>query len=299
MKACTVLPVVLILVIVLSGECAATAGEAPDPAGKEYLGQSVPGRVPEVFAPGVISDAGYRLHGPVAISPDGRQVCWSVIPPAVMYTSLKDGVWSKPEPMPIPGRGIQAPAFSKDGSRLYYQAVMEDSLGSVDIWWVERTAEGWGEPVNAGPSVNTGALESQPCPTSDGTLYYTGTIEDVGFNRGIYRSRPAGGGYGPAEPLGSGINTEYIDYCPWIAPDESYLIFASSRPRTEEPLYLHISFLKPDGTWSTPQNIHAAIGFEEPARFPSVSSDGRFLFFVSGSRVYWVDIAGVLELKPE
>ncbi len=263
-----------------------------------YLGQSTPGRAPEIFAPGVISDAGYQLHGQVVFSPDQREICWSVIPPAVMSMSLVDSTWSDPAPMPLMGTGVQAPAFSADGIRLYYQCIMEGGKGGVDIWWTERAAVGKGPPVNLGPALNSDKLESQPSVTSDGTLYFTGTLEGVGLDRGIYRSRIVDGEYSAPELLGGGINTEYIDYCPWIAPDESYLLFASSRQRTDQELYLHVSFRQPDGSWSEPANIHSVLGFERPARFPSVSPDGRFLFFLSGERVYWVDITGVMELRP-
>jgi hypothetical protein len=38
------------------------------------------------------------------------------------------------------------------------------------------------------------------------------------------------GGYGPADNLGPPINTASGDDLPYVAPDESYLIFASHRP---------------------------------------------------------------------
>lgn len=263
-----------------------------------YLGQSPPGMVPEVFAPGVISGAGYRLHGSIVFSPDLRMVGWPVVPPAVMSVSFVDGAWSEAVPIELEGRGVQAPAFSADGARLYYQADIEGGGGGLDIWWVERMEDGWGAPVAVGLAVNTDKLESQPSLTADGTLYFTGSLEGAGLNRGIYRSLLVDGEYAPPDLLGGGINSECIDYCPWIAADESYLLFASSRPEELERLHLHVSFRQENGSWSEPQNIHAAMGFEDDARFPSVSPDGRFLFFVSGDSAYWVDIAPVMGLRP-
>ena len=243
----------------------------------EHLGLRSPGHVPEVFAPGIISGAGYGLHGSVVFSPDMRMILWAVLPPAVMSVSVGDGEWSDPEPMGLEGRGVLAPAFSPDGTRLYYQ----------DIWWVRKEEDGWGTPVSAGPAVNTDRLESQPSLAADGTLYFTGTLEGAGLNRGIFRSGLVDGEYGPPELLGSGINSQYIDYCPWIAADESFLLFASSRPEAEEHMFLHVSFRQEDGSWSRPENIHSALGFQEEARFPSVSPDGRFLFFVAGDSAYY------------
>lgn len=262
-----------------------------------YLRQNPPGRVPEIFAAGLISDADYEIHGPLVINPNQREICWAVLPPSILSMSLVDTTWGGATTMPLKGRAVQSPAFSADGMRLYYQCVLEGGHGGVDVWWVDRTAGGWGNPVNAGSGLNSEMLESQPSVTTDGTLYFTGTLKGVGFERGIYRSRLVDGEYQTPELLGDDINTEYIDYCPWVARDESYLLFASSRPVTEEILHLHVSFRRPDGGWSEPVNIHPVLGFEASARFPSVSPDGRFLFFLSEGRVYWVNITPVLELK--
>lgn len=269
------------------------------PAGREgpfYLGENPPGRIPKVFAPGVISDAGFRLHGALVVSPDLRRICWSVVPPAVLSIVLTENGWTDPVPLPLEGRGVQAPAFSNDGRRLYYQGVLEQGKGGIDIWWKRRVGNGWDAPVNAGPELNSEKLESQPSVAADGTLYFTGTLEGSGLDRGIYRSRLVAGAYAEPELLGDGINSPYIDYCPWIASDESCLFFASSRPRHEEVLYLHVSFLRIDGSWTEPVNVHPVLDFDRPARFPSLSPDGRFLFFLSEGKIYWVESAAVLEL---
>lgn len=292
------IPVAVAVVCGVSVPAAAEVSREEAPRPSPYLGQDLPGEVPEVFAPGVVSGAGPRLHGPVVVSPDGSEICWSVAPPAVMHVSLIGEVWSEPAAMPLDGRAVQAPAYSADGTRLYYQCVRDDGEGSVDIWWLEREGGGWGEPVNAGSGVNSPVLESQPSVAVDGTLYFTGTLEGSGLDRGIYVSRIVDGVYAASELLGGGINTQYIDYCPWIAPDESYLLFASSRPALAETLHLYVSFRNADGSWSEPVNIHEAIGFEGEARFPSVSPDGRILFFVSGEDAYWVEMAEVMRLRP-
>jgi len=78
------------------------------------------------------------------------EACWSVIPPAVMSMSLVDSTWSDAAPMPLEGRGVHAPAFLADGTRLYYQCAMAGGFGSLDIWWKDRTIEGWSAPANIG-----------------------------------------------------------------------------------------------------------------------------------------------------
>ncbi len=96
-----------------------------------YLGEKPPGSIPTIFAPGLIPGAGYRLHGALVIRPDKREICWSVIPPAVVSMSLVDSTWSDSAPMPLEGSGVHAPVFLADGTRLYYQCVMEGGCGSL------------------------------------------------------------------------------------------------------------------------------------------------------------------------
>lgn len=274
------------------------AGGADAPLPWSYFGEAQPGRTPEVFAPELIPGAGLRLHGAPVVSPDLRRICWSVIPPAIMSSVWAEGAWSIPEPLPLPLAGVQAPAFSPDGRRLYFQGIDVEGAGGVDLWWVDLTSEAWSEPTSVGPAVNTPGLESQPSLAADGTLYYTGTLEGVGMNRGIYRALSTPDGFAPPELLGPQINTEFIDYCPSITPDGTCLLFASSRPSLEEEFRLFVAFAGPDGSWSEPVSLHEALGLAASARFPQVSPDGKYLFFVSEGRAYWVDFAVVPGLGP-
>lgn len=302
MRDHTTIGATFVLFAVVLGAAVTTplGGCATDgPPEHAYLGAAPPGRTPEVFAPGIVSEAGYRLHGAPAVSPDHTTICWPVIPPALMTTEFRDGAWSEPEAMTLDLAGAQAPCFSPDGSRLYLQGARADGYGSLDIWYLPREGGSWGEPVNVGPPVNTEAMQSQPSITAGQALYFTGTLEGVGFDRGIYRARPALEGHAEPELLEDGVNTEFIDYCPFVAPDESYLLFASSRPELKEELHLFVSFQGTDGTWSEPEDIHDAISFPSPARFPAVSPDGMYLFFLSGGEIYWVEFAPVLELEAD
>ena len=104
-----------------------------------------------------------------------------------------------------------------------------------------------------------------------------------------------------------GINSDHSDFCPCIAPDESFLIFASSRPGfgiTD----LFICFSKEDGTWTRPRNMGPEINTDAKEAFPFISFDGKYLFFMSTrvsrlnpskipdgpGNVYWVD-AGIIQ----
>jgi len=199
----------------------------------EYLGQTPPGDTPKVFAPDGLPGKD-RLHGFPTISPDGKEIYWPVIPPKIMFMKFENHSWTSPSEAPFSESNCQAPFFSSDGNRIYYQVSRKDGYGSLDIWYVERVRNGWSEPKNLGKPVNSEKLESQPTLTKDGTIYFTGELEGAMYNRGLYRSRYVNGKYLTPELLGDGINTKYLEIYPFIAPDESYLLFCSTRPSMDE-----------------------------------------------------------------
>ena len=81
---------------------------------------------------------------------------------------------------------------------------------------------------------------------------------------------------------------------PFIAPDESYLIFDAMPHGPEEGARLFISFRKEDGTWRKAINLSEIWESGDPEMAASVSPDGKYLFFAREGNIYWVD-AGVME----
>jgi hypothetical protein len=59
---------------------------------------------------------------------------------------------------------------------LYFASRMAGGAGGFDLWMAGATADGWGEPVNLGPEVNTAGDENQPFVTEDGgELWFSST----------------------------------------------------------------------------------------------------------------------------
>ena len=56
---------------------------------------------------------------------------------------------------------------------------------------------------------------------------------------------------------------------------------------------LFVSFRKDDGSWSERARLPIAWG-----RFPSVSPDGKYLFFMTREGIYWVSAEIVNDLNP-
>jgi hypothetical protein len=200
------------------------------------------------------------------------------------------------------------PFITYDGSRMFFTAIMPptDHPWQSDIYYVDRTATGWSAPHLLPPPVNTLASEWHASLTRQGVLYFC-SERDGGRLRGdIFRAVPENGEYRKVEKLPSPINTEYNDCDPLIAPDESFLIFHSNRPGGFGDHDLYISFRDGRGQWTAPKNMGPSINTLGWQMAPSLSPDGKYLFFTrrkafqtdEPSHILWVSIKIIDEFRP-
>jgi hypothetical protein len=68
---------------------------------------------------------------------------------------------------------------------------------------------------------------------------------------------------------------------PFIAPDESYILYGASGPDGDG---LYISFRSQEGLWMKAVNMSKNTDIPSDANCPSVTSDGKYLFFTSFQR---------------
>lgn len=251
----------------------------------EYLGQSPPGNTAELFAPGIVSTG--MDDRDIAISPDSKEIFYGVLENphyVIVWLKEENGQWLPHEIAPFSGLyNDYEPQFSPDGNRLYFCSERPLSGNGdpkdSDIWFVERIEGGWGEAKNMGAPVNTEKNEYYPSVTEKGTLYFTS------HDMNIFRSELKEGIYQKPEMLPDSINTRIGEYNAFIAPNESYLIFTSHgwgyRSGRGD---LFVSFRKEDNSWSRPRHLGPDINSSTADMCPTVSPDGKYLFF-SSSRV--------------
>ncbi|MBN2008780.1 PD40 domain-containing protein [candidate division KSB1 bacterium] len=255
----------------------------------DYFNQHLPGLTPEPFAADILTHPDYRIHGFPTWSPDGNEVYWSVVPPNIMFVKRINNKWSKPAIAAFSEGNIQASVFLPQSDKLFFQLSHPDGYGNVDIWYVQKNDTAWSHKRNMGHPPNSVNMESQPTFTKNGTIYFTGYCQDVAWNRGIFRSRCNDNTYDLPELLPTPINTTAIDYTSFIAPDESFLLFASTRLGVDEnDMRIYISFRQGDNSWSEPRNLNNIMAFDRPSRFPCLTPDGEFIVFQSEGAYYWV-----------
>ena len=266
----------------------------------DYLGQTPPGDTPVVFAPGIISR--YSLeHGPAVFSPDGNEVYWAWRDnPStichIWYMKRINNRWTKPESFAPFGDTVTHwdPFLSLDGKKLYFSA---KNNNKADIWFVEKQDKGWGKPQSISPVINNDVNDQcQAVLNRKGTVYYSGGC--------IIRSKFKKGNYLQPDTLPSSINMVRYDADPYIAPDDSYLLFASRRLNDQVDIYISFHDTLTD-TWSEPINAGEPINTYETDRFPAISPDGKYLFFTryngfgNDMDVFWVSAKIIDRLRKK
>jgi hypothetical protein len=114
------------------------------------------------------------------------------------------------------------------------------------------------------------------------------------------RDRFVDGAYQNPERLGHNINYLPLAAHPYVAPDESYLVYDAQPVEGNADLF---SFRDEDGGWSRSVPLGDRFNTEEGDLMSFVTYDGRYLFFsrlteTSGD-IYWVDAAVIQEYKEE
>lgn len=272
----------------------------------KYFGQKPPGMTPEIFTPGIISnDHSQDFAG--TFSPDGAEFFFTRRKTGPdqrnWYTKIKNGVWTEPQLAPFTYDAFEfEPHISPDGKKLFYgsRRPKPDSSelnNSSDIWFVEKTETGWSEPQYLTPVIND-VMPMYMSAALDGTLYYTNNSD-----RGICKSELVNDEYTAPERLPDEIN--YLPAAhPYIAPDESFLIF-DARPTNDvmDDPDIFISFHNPDGSWTKAVTIEDQVSSGNNELAASVSPDGKYLFFesnrIGSMNIYWVDakIIDILKAK--
>jgi ankyrin repeat protein len=284
----------------------------------KYLGQVLPKEKPEIFALGIVSSLEAE-HGSVTFTPDGKMMFWSSgfrkSPTEGVFkvysTKFEEDHWTAPQ-IAFFAKNLDyqddIPFVSPGGKRLFFMStrpLKEGGKGEKEnIWFTDKTAEGWSDPKPVSDAVNVMSMHFQFSVSGKGTLYF-GSREGSGFGgRDIYRAVFKNGNYLKPENLGEIINTRSEENAPFIAPDESYLIFsAEGRPDGLGMADLYISYRDNSGNWTKPVNMNKPINTGAPEGSPMVSPDGKYLFFNSGRNgnydIYWVDAKIIKDLKPE
>ena len=258
-----------------------------------YLGQKLPGLTPKVFAPGIVSTKGWEYG--VVFAPNMKEIYFirevdvetSPKQEFVVFES-KNNKWHERVISPRVG----TPTFSPDGKFMY--------MGRS---YKERTDSGWSESKRLGPEFEDIRI-MRVTASAKGTY-----VLDEAENNSVLRySRLVDGIRQAPKPLPKEINTGKYNAHPFIAPDESYLIWDGQRDSPVRNADIFISFRQNDGSWGEAIKMGDTINTEASEFAAQVTPDGKYLFFNRNmgphnsdvnTDTFWVDAQVIEDLRPK
>lgn len=265
-----------------------------------YLGQKPPGLAAEIFAPGLFPDDDFP-HGSPVFTPDGNEMFM----PGIKTMRNIGGRWTAPEAASFCGalRGVN-PTLSPDGRKLLFiSPYVGPERPVAGTYVVTRSGSGWGAPALIDPAVNGLPRDWDMSISSRGTLFFASSKEGGFGSSDLYGCELAGGTYSSPRNLGGGINTKHYESSVSIAPEEDFLVYASTGPASLGKDDLYVSLREPDGSWGKGVNLGPAVNSEGTETWPNVTTDGKYLFFIRASNgradIYWVSAKVIENLRPK
>ncbi|MBL7863629.1 MAG: OmpA family protein [Cyclobacteriaceae bacterium] len=269
-----------------------------------------------------ISDPSVIEYAPT-IQADGKTIIMERAEAGKKYalyeSHLQNNVWSKPVSLDKVNKFgdttdlVGGPSLSFDGNTMYFFRSV-GMIGDHEIFFSERTRDGWSEPRNVGSPINTqpvvdkdgisvGGYEGFPSVSADGsTLYFVRKNEEGPqdkllrkdkenlFCLCIYKAtKNKNGNWNKPEKLPWPINQE-CEKAPRIMADGRTLIFSSNRPGGKGGYDMYQSKLNDLDEWTTPVPLNF-VNTEKDDQLPCISAEGDLMYYTyNNADVYSVVI---------
>lgn len=247
---------------------------------------------PRVFRKGLVSRGPDSLDFNAAFSPDGAKFLFSRSQGGkyiIMESQFNEKEWTAPVISPLFDTVYSNtdPFFTADGSIYFISNRPQDAADSTDdydIYVMHKTAKSWKDPERM--EINSDSTEYYVSLSRSGNIYFASQRDG---NLDLFMSVKEGEHYKNPVNLAM-LNSEADEHDPFIAPDESYIIFTSSRKGGFGQADLYIS-RHVNSQWQKPVNMGAAINTESYEYCPNLSPDNQYLFYSSEFDVKWVSSA--------
>jgi outer membrane protein OmpA-like peptidoglycan-associated protein/tetratricopeptide (TPR) repeat protein len=174
--------------------------------------------------------------------------------------------------------------ISQDGQLLIFTGCnYPEGQGSCDLYFSMRTNNGWSEPQNLGPIVNTDFWESSPSISPDKRdLYFASSMAGGFGGRDIWVThRLPTGKWSRPENLGAAVNTSADESCPFMHADNETLYFNSNGHPGYGMTDLYFSKKMNDSSWTVAENLGYPVNTIDDQGSLIVAADGKTAYYAS------------------
>lgn len=158
----------------------------------------------------------------------------SIGPVNMWRVKIEGDTWGTPEALgEVVNRGKDDfyPSVAANGN-LYFTAAYDDAIGQEDIYVARYSRNAYLEPMPLDSNVNSKGFEFNAfIDPQERYLLYTayGRTDDMGRGDLYISFQTEPGTWSAGQNLGLRVNSPFLDFCPFVSPDESTLYFTSER----------------------------------------------------------------------
>ncbi|MBO9205204.1 MULTISPECIES: PD40 domain-containing protein [Niastella] len=248
-----------------------------------------PDSIAKIFLPGIVSKEGLDFNA--AFSPDGKTFYFSRGRNGkyIIYESrYKNNQWQEATISTLfDTLYSNADPFIGVDNALYFISNRPngkaDTTKDYNIYQMVKQGDEYTAPEYL-TGVNSDSTEYYVSVARSGNIYFA---SDRNANLDLYMSKKSAKGYEEPVNLGPVINSVFDEHDPMIAPDESFLVYTSTRPDGFGEADLYITH-NVKGRWSNPRNMGYGINTKTYEYCPYLTPDGRYFFYSSEYEVKWI-----------
>lgn len=179
------------------------------------------------FLPGSVNS--HFNNGPATFNPRGDTIYFSrnlivegsykeVAAPGnklgLFYAVLKNGEWTGVTELRFNDNSynVTTPYLSPNGKRLYFASDKPEGYGGSDLYYSEWKEGYWNNPINLGPSINTGGNEAYPFINGAGELFFSSDSLPGKGGKDIFFSKFVDTTWIRPVALKAPVNSEWDDF---------------------------------------------------------------------------------------
>ena len=259
----------------------------------DYFGLQKPSTTPKDFNPQLLD-----LNGSFKYNVEIRnceEIYFTTIDSREnIYVSKKtNNTWSAPKIASFsdPKYNDADPFLTEDGNRIYFiskrPTSTEDKRLDFNIWYADRENGEWVNPKPLPAPINSDDNEEYFFSISKkGNAFFASNRSGGVGSFDIYTTKVLeDNSFSEPKNVGMPLSSEKYEFDPYIAPDESFMLFSINEKGNSS---LYCSFKNEDDEWTEPQNLGDKINLTNQDFAPSLSEDGKFIFYSNNGQLRWV-----------
>lgn len=171
---------------------------------------------------------------------------------------------------------------ARDGG-IVLDPLIQDSEYLCDLYYTEKTADGWSAPKNFGRPLNSARHDASGMFNKGNIIYYTRWSDENKREKHIYLARMVGTKFFESMQLDSAVNLPgYQSINPFVTEDNKWLYFSSNRPGTMGGMDIWKIKLDEQGNpMGEPENLRQPVNSEFDEVSPFFHDVSKNLFFSS------------------